>query len=254
MIQIEPGEKFIIARQIYIPSDTTTYYVRAYIRNAESDTLLDTVDLVDKGDQRFRGTWYVPMDPSGQGFYVTILTKVFTDSGHTTESDTYGRTEEEFLIQQRWNAALGGGGGVDVDYKKVRRKIQEEMKGIKLPETKNITKYNTVQEKVVVDLSPIMKAMDGFGSRIDGIKPAKETDLSPVIKELRGLADRISGIKLPNIDLGPVVERINELSQEVINKNKTIEGAFQTLKGRKFVELKVMQKDKTKIKKRRTFS
>ena len=110
MISIEPGTIFPITRQLGDPEDTATYYVRAFVRNAQNDVLLKTINLTDKGDQRFRGEWEVPYH-AGSDYYITIETRVYSDSGYTTEvvgDFYYERLEDKFLVG---NKILGGGGG-----------------------------------------------------------------------------------------------------------------------------------------------
>ena len=219
-MQLQPREKFTIARQIEDPLDANTYYVRAYIRNAHNDTLLDTLDLEDKGDQRFRVDWDVPEDGSGEGFYVTITTKVYTDSGYTTESDTYGREEREYLIQMRYNHAIGGGGGgSDVDYKKVREIVKEELRKIEFPKPAK-----------PVDLTSLKMAVDEAKTEImmiDIPKPEK-VDLSPISREISSVKQQISDIYIPKpekVDLSGLEKAIKDshpVIRDTENKVKQI--------------------------------
>src|SRR3712207_5094711 len=118
---LNPLEEFVIARQLNDPADTNTYYVQAVIRNAKTDAVIATVNLDNKGSQRFTKTWQVVQDPTGLGLYVTITTTVYTDSSYSTKSTTYGVEQHEHLIQDRINPWLRTGGGADVDYKRVRK-------------------------------------------------------------------------------------------------------------------------------------
>lgn len=264
MFQLEPAETFIITRQLEDPADTNTYYLRAYVRNAKSDTLLDTIDLTDKGSQRFRGNWDVPQDGSGLGFYVTILVKVFTDSGYTTESPLYARTEQQYLIQQRWNTALGGGGGVDINYKKVRRIIQEELE--KLPQP--------IRPKDI-DLVPILERIRENYEKISNIKipSQKEIDLGPIARIVErsnmDVMKEIKGIYIPPIDLSVVVKLLDELKEKnnlskeeitqlreafgkaIVAVNEGIEKINKKIKIAPLVG--IVQEEKEKVKKKRSF-
>ena len=212
---LEPREYFAICRQLSDPTDTNTYYIRAVIRNAKTDDLLDTVDLDNQGDQRFRSEWQVPADPSGDGFYITITTTVYTDSGYTNKSSLYGIAEEELLVQKRYNPVYGHGGGVGVDYKKMREIVRQELgiapkeidmnpiiksiKGIKIPKQKEINLANIVKE-----IGKIQQIIEN----IDIPKPEK-LDLWPAIREIRN-------IKIPEperLDLSPVLEEIKNIPE-----------------------------------------
>ena len=80
-LTLQPQASFTLVRQIANHTDSSTYYVRAVIRNAYTDELISTLDLTDRGSQRFSKNWQVPADPSGEGFYLSIVTSVYTDSG-----------------------------------------------------------------------------------------------------------------------------------------------------------------------------
>ncbi len=108
---LNPQKSFTVVRQIANHIDTGTYYVRAVIRYAYTDVLITNLDLDLKGDQRYSKNWQVVADPSGQGTYISIVTSVYTDAGHTTKSENYG--DEEILIRvfDDMSPAMKGGGG-----------------------------------------------------------------------------------------------------------------------------------------------
>lgn len=166
-MQLKPREYFTIARGLTDHTDSNTYYVRAVIRNARTDELLDTVNLTDQGNRRFSYPWQVPADTSGEGFYILITTTVYSDSGYTSKSDLYREEFSTYLVADRMNPNLGvGGGGADIDYKKVRKIIEEELKKLKLPEQ--------------VDLAPVLEAV----KQIPAPTEQKDVDFSPLTKKI----------------------------------------------------------------------
>lgn len=203
-MQLHPRESFTVTRQLQNPYITDTFYVRAVIRNAKTDAIIDTLDLDDKTGQRFTKAWQVPADVSGQGFWVSIITSVYTDSGYTTKSENYGDEEHTYLVQDRFNHNLGGvgGGGADVDYKKIRKIIKEEIASMEKPEvvtvTKEIVKEVRVPEVRVIesqkapDMKPILAAIDAVGKKVDD-KEVTELpepfDFEPVLKNLDDVAN-----------------------------------------------------------------
>lgn len=130
MLQLTPNEKFLIHRNLVDPNDTNTYYIRAVIRDAD-DAIIETINLVDRGGQRFSKKWEVAAYTTGQGRYISITTRVYTDSGYTTLDTLNGQESETYLIQERVNARLSfGGAGDAVSYKKIREILREEIVGV----------------------------------------------------------------------------------------------------------------------------
>ncbi len=181
MIALNPSEQFPIVRGLTDHTDSATYYVRAVIRNAKTDAILATVNLADQGDgRRFLYTWQVVADSSGQGLWISITTSVYTDSGYTTKG-TYRDEFETYLVQDRVNPFLlgGGGGGADVNYEKIKKIVQEVIKGIPVPKEVKVPK----------------------------------TDLSAVLEAIGGLREAVSAITIPipsPVDLSVVLSKIDQ--------------------------------------------
>ena len=209
MATLNPGEEFVISRQLNDPSDVSTYYVQAVIRNAKTDAIIATVNLDNKGSQRFTKTWQVVYDQTGLGLYITITTIVYTDSGYTTKSTVYGIEQYEHLIQDRLNPFLRNGvSGADIDYKKIRKIIVEELQKIPSVEVKE------------PDLIPISEGLQALLTEIRAIKipePLKpeKVDLQPVIKQLKALQNQIE--VFPTTDLSPVLDSLNSLQETIDN-------------------------------------
>jgi len=211
MIQLEPREYFVICRQLDDPTDTAKYYVRAYIRNAKTDELLDTVDLEDMGEQRFRKAWQVPADTSGQGFYISITTKVFTDSNYTNESPNYGREENIYLVQKRFNPILGAGGSINYD--KVREIVREEIQ--KIPKTE-------IPKMEKVDLRPLLKELKNIQKKISEIKipEPEKVDFSGIERSLKEIKNRVAQIEIPETDLSGIENKLNLLEKKIMSFEK----------------------------------
>lgn len=234
MLQLHPRESFTVVRQLEDPFDTSTYYVRAVIRNAKSDALIETLDLVDKGNRRFSKSWLVPADVSGQGFWITILTTVYTDAGYTTKSENYGEKMETFLVQERYNANLGGiGVGPDINYKKIRKIVEEVVVENKqeMPEIPKV--IEVVKEKVIV---PEVN-----------IPPFPSLD--PLLTEIRATKKAIDDKVIPEpekINLLPIIDKMIDLVDDLKSSNglsstkltKEILGKLETF-GRRLENLKV---------------
>lgn len=209
-MQLSPREYFTVARGLEDHTDGATYYVRATIRNARTDELLDTINLTNQGDgHRFSLPWQVPADPSGQGFYILITTSVYTDSGYTTKSELYGDKYDTYLVHRRASASFGaGGGGADVDYKKVR-KIVEEVVSKALQELPQPEK----EEVKEVDLEPVLSSLQSISSSVQAIKvpEQKEPDLTPVLTSLEEVKDMVQDTTAMQAHMSDMVEVKNAL-------------------------------------------
>ena len=179
MIQLDPGEIFAITRQLDDPNDTNTNYVQVFIRDARTDSLIDTIQLTDKGNQRFRGTWEVEQDTSGLGTYITITSKVYTDSGYTTLHSTYAILEEEYLIQSRYNRekhyAGRPPGPSETDYERIKK--------IVIDNKPTFEQHKVSLEPLAKSIASVNKGIYELNKAIKSIKipEYKETDFNPVI-------------------------------------------------------------------------
>ena len=212
MPQLKPKEKFVISRHLDDPIDANTYYVRAFIREKLSDTLIETVDLTDigtgAGDQRFAKEWEVSSDPSGDGRWITITTKVYTNSIYTTLSNRYGVMEREYLVQERLSANLHyGGGGTDVSYEKIRKTIKEELARKKMKTIKLSPFFDRIEKNIIEKIADLyIPDIDYKRLEIDYKKIIKGLDLSAVLKKIDAIHP---------VDLLPVLDKQTKNTQSI---------------------------------------
>lgn len=225
-MHIAPFEYFTIVRQIEDPLDiSTAYYPQSEIRNAETDELITTLDLASKGDGRYSKRWQVPADVSGLGFYVTIITKVYTDSGHTTESPNYGRKEQTLFVKERRENVGGGSGLTGRDVEAILIKV--------------LTDFDFPTNET--DLKPLVKAIGKIpgltADRIDipevKIPKQKQTDLTPVLNAIqeshKATLEAIKGLDIPDYQntLRTIQELVRGLDARLDKAD--IEGAIKLL-------------------------
>lgn len=223
-MQLAPQEYFTIVRQIEDPVDANAYYPQAEVRNARTDVLLETVDLESKGDQRYSERFQVPTDVLGLGFYISIVTKVYTDAGHTTESDNYGRTEQTHLVQER-NRNLGGGGGGGGISSETLEKVLNRV----VPKLINIPKSKKV------DLKPLVKAIKEIPMlTVDRIEfpevkfpEQKKVDLSPVLNKLDSNTKKLQDIEkaVDDIDVPDHIESFKAVGKLMSALKTNLESA-----------------------------
>ena len=205
-IVLYTGQSFSVVREIPNHLDTDTNYVQAVIRNAYTDAIIDTIQLTDRGSQRFSKNWQVPQDPVGQGFYVSIVTSVYTDSGYTTKNQNYGDDENTYLVQDRL-VRVGGGGGGDIDAYTVRKIIQEEL--AKLPEPKD-------PPEPIMRWTEVLSAIEGVKTAVVDEKPEapEPVDFSPVLEAIqRAMATTVNAIEakeVPETDISPIMQKLEE--------------------------------------------
>jgi hypothetical protein len=217
MISLNPREYFTIFRGLSDHTDVSTYYVQAVIKNIRTGDVIDTVNLTDLGDRQFKKDWQVPADTSGNGFWIGIVTSVYSDAGYTTKATTYLDEYETYLVFDRKNPYLGTGGGAEIDYKKIDKMIKSHIDNIQLP---------IIPEQKEIDLSSVYNSLEFIKNQILDIhipKPEK-LDLSKLITGIDQIKQAIDEIEMPEIpetDLGPIING-HEASKEEMKKHFTI--------------------------------
>lgn len=220
-----PGTTHIITWTKQNLQDTNTYYVKAVIRNARTNTTLGTVTLTDLGSSnRFSGEWIVPQDERGFGVEISIVKTIYEDSSYSTVSAVYGAWEDRYLIfdlASRSTPNGGGFGGQVVDYEAiariVKKTVQAELQSLPKPEKQ--------------DLSTVVIEIDGKqASLLERIKTLfaqnkqKELDISPIVQSLKTIEKKQSALEktiseIPNTvqsSVKQVEERMNNSVDERI--------------------------------------
>lgn len=213
-LQLSPAESFPIVHVIGNHTDSTTYYVRAVIRDATTDAVLDTVDLTDRGDRRFSKLWKVSYDNvMARGRFIVITTTVYTDSGYTTKSENYAEEANEYVIQERFDQSkyFGGGSGGKFDYEKLRELVQKEVKKIEIPKPQKITIPEPLEvDDIIVPIQNFVRRT--VASEVKKIpKPLKqkETDLTPVLGSVDAVRRYVqSQPNFEKTDLQPLLSQI----------------------------------------------
>lgn len=236
-MRIEPQSEIVLARGLENHTDSTTYYVRAVIRNAKTDAIisvngLNYVNLTDNGDRRFTKPWRVPADPTGEGFDVLITYTVYTDSGYTTKDQNYGEKFDRFRIE---HTPRTGGGGADVDYKRIKKIVEEELTKLDIPKAKD------------VDLTPLSNAIQSVIGEVRGINIPKPqpVNLQPLAAQIDALSQSLAEVEdkvktaimekeIPQTDLTEIQSAMEEIRQQMAkldfsNLDKTSDTATQLL-------------------------
>lgn len=170
---ITPAKVLPITKQLQDTLNGGTFYVRAVILNANTRETIDTVNLIDNGSGYFYYNWNVPA--LNDDVYIDILVTTYDDSGYTTINGMYGTEKFQYVIRDPRLAVGGGGGGADIDYKKVRQIIIEELAKITfpdIPETDLIPLFNRLSrlEQLIKENKPINPDYSGILSSISGVK------------------------------------------------------------------------------------
>lgn len=207
---LQPQKDFPIVRQIANHLDTDTYFVQSVVRDADG-AVLDTVNLVDQGGQRFQKRYRVPVDGSGQGAYISIVTSVYTDSGYTTKSSNYGDEENTYLIFDRVTPTIRGGGSGGPGISDIRRVVADELdkrekeeKEIEFPEMPEIKDYTEMLERAVAQVEAVKELV----SKI----PTDATDTMPMLEGIQNLAEAIHNKDVtPETDMEPLLTEVREM-------------------------------------------
>jgi hypothetical protein len=223
---LQPGQQFTIVRQLGLPSDVTTYYIQAVVRNSTTGNIISTINLTDRTNQRFTGVFQVPQDPLGFGYYLDITTYVYTDAGYSTLSDIYNVENVPYLVFDRLTIGRNSGGNGDsTDYEKIKKMIQVAVESIQFPE---------IPEQKEVDLSGILVALESLSKELsmklkEAVKPS-ETALSDLKNKVdSGIAkikEHVSSTAQSqqqnitnNTDLTPIHSHLEDVKNFIVNQS-----------------------------------
>lgn len=217
MDSLKPRSIFPIVRGLPDHTDSGTYYVRAVIKRTTDDVVLNTVNLIDKGGRYFIYNWEVPADVSGEGFYISIITSVYTDSGHTTKSELYGDEFQTYLVSDRPTTAqiLGASGGPDISYKKIEEIVNKVI-------SKEIERIPEPIKPEKVDLSEIRWNLGVIADRLKNLKfpEIEKFDYKRLLSEISQSKDaalnKISGIKIPEFDYSQINSNTDNKLEKVL--------------------------------------
>ena len=232
MLQLNPLENFTIFRQIGDHTDTSRddYYVRATIRNSFTAEKIAEVNLTNKTNGEYYGNWTAPADNTVDGFWICITTSVYTDSGYTTKSNKYADVADTYLIGQRAKRTGAGGGGVYVDYDRIKKMIKDEIAAIKIPKAPKIPKTDFTEilgllEALSKDFNTMYKKLDNPAIKIP--KPEK-LDYERIQKENKSaLADLYANIftSLEAIE-AKIIQQVQDAKESLEKKDISINVAL----------------------------
>lgn len=203
--QISPGEPFDVFYFLRNPFDSTTYFVRAKVYDVRTGELLSTIalDQSPTNSRLFIKTVQAPPDPSGYGRNIVAIASVYTDSGFTTQSESYEEQEQYYLIKTA-PLMLGGGG---IDMRAIREMVEEIVE-------KGIQKIPVPAKAPELPSEALFGAIGALQREINRVP--KEIDLSAVSQSLSAIQEAISAIPQPEKpDLSAIEQAINHTLFEV---------------------------------------
>lgn len=214
---LQPNQNFTIARKLANHTDSTSYYVQAVVRNALTDDILATLNLVKKtGEQRYTKDWLVPSDPIGLGLQITIETSVYTDSAYTLKSENNADEIADHIIRDDISKSHGGGGGggfsEKFDYRRLRQIVEEEV--AKIPPVPAFPEIPTPKE-YEMKWDEVFSRIDAVEAKIDAL-PTENNDDAPIMAKLDEVVGAIEAKEVtPEVDLTPVLSAVEEVRNEV---------------------------------------
>ena len=186
---LSPQVPTVIDIQLNNPADTNTYYASAVVKDKVSGATLFSTNLVDKGNKYFSAPWTTPVDSTGNGRELLVITTIYDDAARTSISVAYGATYDTWIIRAATQFfGGGGGGGAFVDYDLIKKLIKEawnEMPSTDIPET---------------DMKPFESLIQGLSARIDDLAADEDEDegeedgTSPVDDVKQMLAEHTEGM------------------------------------------------------------
>lgn len=188
-MRYSPQQQIPVSYTVSIPTDSNSYFVQAILRDTQSSTILQTLDLVQNSSYslRYEGIFNGVPDASGLGRAVDITITVYTDSGYTTPSPNYQVLNVACEVIQPWLPTLGSGGaGVVIDWDRIEKMIvKHKVEGSKLTsEDIAQTLLARMPEYPQTDLSGIHSGIEKVIQQLSTLPRFEKTDLDPLSDSL----------------------------------------------------------------------
>lgn len=244
----QPLTKFVITRQIYNLRDFGQVYVQSTVRDASTDELLLTANMVESPDEigRFKYNWTLPDDSSGTGRQLRVITVVYSDSGYITRDTDFEVEETDVLVR---DMNILGGGGESINYSYIQTLFEKVLKGLPTPEDYK-PKFDDLSGKIEkvtsnikfpdkIDITPLYGQLDAIRNEILSIPKTKSYDqeLNIIIS---GLNDIFKSLN---------VEKSNEESIKIEELKESFNDLEKIVKNIKFEsDLSPITKELSKIK------
>jgi hypothetical protein len=125
-----------------------------------------------------------------------------------------------------WRGPLVGGGGPDIDYKRIKKLVDEAVGKLPAPVPAPET-----------DFQPVLKAIKLVLAAVHSIDipESKDVDLTPLMTELKTLEAAVRAIRIPETDLAPILEQLSRLEElkipEVTNVAATAKDMLTKMQG-----------------------
>lgn len=205
-----PGTTHVITWSKQNLADTTTYYVRAVIRDVRTNSTLATVNLTSLGGDRYSGNWKVVGDPTGNGREVEIEKTVYEDAAYTVVSGIYGRWLDQysvFALNNRNNTGGFGGSGQSVDYKRIEQMIASAIASIPPAPPVNLDAVMGNLGEVKKTLGERLREIFNLAQKADSLEETEKRAID-VVKEFITVVTKLTG----------------ELKQEISDSKDEIKG------------------------------
>jgi DNA-binding Lrp family transcriptional regulator len=226
---IRPGTTRYIEWAKDDPADSSTVYPQATVRNLETDELIATVALSSTDGRRFRGSYTIPQDRSGLGYYISEFIQVYSDSGHTTQGTQYADSHAIYQVTEyiQQVAAIHPGPGPVIDYSTIANIIEDVYKKIQKKDLEEIKKE--LEDKVakipVVDLTAISNAIDRLKNDTDFLKSLQGKSNSGFVASLQDMSKSIKKIDLTGID-----RNVKDMSKDATVRTKLLKQLSQEIR------------------------
>ena len=209
MFPLVPNQQFPFVWQLGDPADTNTNYVQIVVSYSASSKVITTLNLTDKGNQKFVGSFLVPSDITGNGYYLDIKISIYSDSGYTTLSPNYPIASIQYFVNTPISAMAFNGGGDGIDegtlIKILEKMLGKHIGGLKFP------KY----EQKEIDFSPLYNKHDMVIEMLMNHSKYHKNTHAMIDSVHQTIKGRPVFEKSEPTDLYPAIEGIQNLSKSL---------------------------------------
>lgn len=197
--------------------------MRAEIRNAKTDALIERVNLTDMGSRRFRQNWQVTTVIPEGGLWISVMSAVYTDSGYTTPSDAYSQEIDTYLVEPRRTGHFGGGGGgiSRKDLREVLREVVPELLPDVLDQDALVRRIlGGVESKTAV----VAASIDGVAEQVRSIDIRPEVKVTTQKVDIGAVLEAVESVRdVAGSSAGIIDVRLSEFSDTMLSAIDTVE-------------------------------
>ena len=233
-----PGRQNLIGHTLY--DGETNRYLQAVLYDPKK-RLVNTVNL----DHIANGFYQGQFSPSGSYTSLAGYILVYTDEARTSRDNGYDI--EPIQVDVKTVDQMGGGGGFDIDYKKVREIISEEIAKLDLPKTYNDTILHKAIKSLEKSISGEIQAIEMPAMPTIPAMPDNSEEFMSIVNAVKELQNKVDPLEGYKTALNKIADLLIKLDKKELRlRMEDIKSISKTVKNNKEINISKLELDEVK--------